>query len=162
MKNFIFGLALVACQDALDPTSGSDDARLLTTPVLSTADPRGADLSVETQPVCTLPVSPGSCKANFEVWGFNQNFGRCTQFVWGGCDGNANRFETESACNGVCGKQTPTTCLMPADAGPCKGVAKRWAWNRDSQQCQEFNYGLCEGNANNYVTEEECLSVCRM
>lgn len=47
---------------------------------------------------CNLPIERGPCAGNFARWGFNPEKRRCEQFVWGGCEGNANRFNSEAAC----------------------------------------------------------------
>ena len=41
--------------------------------------------------VCELPIVPGPCKASIPSWGSKD--GRCIKFIYGGCQGNANRFE---------------------------------------------------------------------
>lgn len=47
---------------------------------------------------CSLPIERGSCAGNFLRWGWNAEEERCEQFVWGGCEGNPNRFGSEAAC----------------------------------------------------------------
>lgn len=47
---------------------------------------------------CKLPIERGSCAGNFGRWGFNAETRRCEQFIWGGCEGNSNRFGSEAAC----------------------------------------------------------------
>jgi len=47
-------------------------------------------------------------------------------------------------------------CSMPAEAGPCRAAFPRWYWNASSKKCENFIYGGCEGNANNFGTEREC------
>ena len=50
--------------------------------------------------ICDLPIVAGPCKAFFKNFGF-QN-GECTEFIYGGCQGNANRFTTLEECEEVC------------------------------------------------------------
>ncbi len=45
--------------------------------------------------------------AYFEKWGYDEEVGKCVMFVYGGCQGNENRFDSEEACKARCGKQTP-------------------------------------------------------
>src|SRR6187551_2621406 len=47
---------------------------------------------------CVQPMVAGPCLAFFYRFGFDPETGLCTEFVYGGCDGNENNFETLSAC----------------------------------------------------------------
>ncbi|XP_064644288.1 eppin-like [Lineus longissimus] len=51
---------------------------------------------------CKLPLETGQCRAGFRVWGFNSKQGQCEQFTYGGCQGNGNRFESKTECEGRC------------------------------------------------------------
>ena len=35
-------------------------------------------------------------------WYFNPEIGQCSQFLYGGCDGNENNFVTLSSCMSAC------------------------------------------------------------
>lgn len=51
-------------------------------------------------------------------------------------------------------------CAMKADDGPCKAMMKRFFFNINTQQCEEFIYGGCEGNQNRFESLEECKEKC--
>jgi hypothetical protein len=51
---------------------------------------------------CKLPAAAGPCDAYLPSYWFNAKTGLCAWFVYGGCGGNANRFETMEACNAAC------------------------------------------------------------
>lgn len=51
-----------------------------------------------TNAFCTLPAEPGRCRAAIRRWRWEPEAERCSEFVWGGCGGNANRFESREEC----------------------------------------------------------------
>jgi hypothetical protein len=56
-----------------------------------------------TSDICELPVEVGPCRASVPSYYFDPGTGRCTSFLFGGCQGNANRFDSEEACERMCG-----------------------------------------------------------
>ena len=52
--------------------------------------------------ICTLPVKVGSCRGSFKKWYFDVESQRCETFLYGGCQGNANRFESKAQCQREC------------------------------------------------------------
>lgn len=51
-------------------------------------------------------------------------------------------------------------CEQPKEEGPCAGNFTRWYFNRDSQACEQFEYGGCKANDNNFPTEVACHQQC--
>jgi hypothetical protein len=79
---------------------------------------------------CFLVPDPGPCEGLVPRYAFNPNTGLCHPFTYGGCEGNANNFETVESCYAECGGQgelDPATCNTPLDCtlvasmccGPC-------------------------------------------
>ncbi|BFZ20767.1 hypothetical protein BsWGS_23806 [Bradybaena similaris] len=52
---------------------------------------------------CTLPKAPGPCKEAKLQYFYNSNKQKCEKFHYGGCEGNANRFNTIQMCHVTCG-----------------------------------------------------------
>lgn len=52
--------------------------------------------------VCTLEPETGPCRASMPRWHFDMNQKKCVRFVYGGCAGNRNNFDSEEYCMAVC------------------------------------------------------------
>ncbi|XP_064164868.1 boophilin-G2 isoform X1 [Anguilla rostrata] len=61
----------------------------------ATAYPDGAE-------VCELPEDYGRCKGRLLKFSFNAKEGMCRAFLYSGCGGNGNRFETREKCLQTC------------------------------------------------------------
>ncbi|KIH56366.1 Kunitz/Bovine pancreatic trypsin inhibitor domain protein [Ancylostoma duodenale] len=57
--------------------------------------------------VCTLPLEKGPCFALIPRYGFDAETGTCVMFMYGGCQGNGNNFETMEECQDSCLENTP-------------------------------------------------------
>ncbi|XP_059237489.1 kunitz-type protease inhibitor 2 [Mustela nigripes] len=51
-------------------------------------------------------------------------------------------------------------CRVPKKVGRCRASFPRWWYNVTDGSCQQFVYGGCDGNKNNYMTKEDCLEKC--
>lgn len=54
--------------------------------------------------ICTLDVDSGPCMGEYPRWFFNSTSKQCEIFIYGGCTGNRNKFNTLEKCVDVCGK----------------------------------------------------------
>nr|XP_039258637.1 papilin-like [Styela clava] len=112
---------------------------------------------VNCKPVCKQEKYPGPCKANMPRYYYNTESKRCERFIYGGCQGNENNFKTLKKCQRTCGHDI---CKQPKDSGPCEAAISRYFFNTKSQACEQFFYGGCEGNDNNFETLQKCQSKC--
>jgi hypothetical protein len=53
-------------------------------------------------PICTLPPDPGPCEAAIRAYTYDVETGLCLPFIYGGCEGNSNRFPTAEDCYRAC------------------------------------------------------------
>jgi len=107
---------------------------------------------------CSLRPDGGICLAVIPRYYFDVHTGTCQLFIYGGCGGNANNFETQVECEQRCAGVDP--CSLPPETGPCRAVIQRYFFDSATGTCQLFIYGGCGGNANNFESLEACLSVC--
>nr|DBA14141.1 TPA: hypothetical protein GDO54_005153 [Pyxicephalus adspersus] len=57
-------------------------------------------------------------------------------------------------------EETEEYCLAPKKVGRCRGSFRRWYYNPDFNDCEEFVFGGCKPNKNNYVRKEDCRQTC--
>nr|XP_016852535.1 PREDICTED: chelonianin-like [Anolis carolinensis] len=63
---------------------------------------------------CHLLPNPGPCRAVVPRYFYNPKSNRCEKFIYGGCHGNKNNFETLKDCHYTC-VEKPGTCPIPPD-----------------------------------------------
>ncbi|XP_061910812.1 WAP, Kazal, immunoglobulin, Kunitz and NTR domain-containing protein 2-like [Entelurus aequoreus] len=51
---------------------------------------------------CDLPSLQGPCKAYEPRWAFSSSLRQCQSFIYGGCGGNDNNFDSKEACGETC------------------------------------------------------------
>ncbi|KFW85548.1 Amyloid-like 2, partial [Manacus vitellinus] len=90
------------------------------------------EVSSDMKSVCSQEALTGPCRAVMPRWYFDPNKRKCIRFIYGGCGGNRNNFESEEYCMAVCKKMNPSPALpfavqdpgfpSPADASPVLAV----------------------------------------
>uniref|UniRef100_A0A098LW49 Gsp_61 putative toxin n=1 Tax=Gemmula speciosa TaxID=439592 RepID=A0A098LW49_GEMSP len=51
-------------------------------------------------------------------------------------------------------------CQQPKEVGPCKGKFQKYYFNAQTGDCEDFFYGGCRGNGNNFASREDCEAAC--
>ncbi len=112
---------------------------------------------------CTAPQQSGSCEAYVEAWWHDPGLGLCVPFVYGGCEGNANRHDSLEACLEQCPSrgasvdacETNDECVLRevGCCGACEPVAardfvalnaERVAEYEAARECGPILCGACE------------------
>ncbi|EDO41922.1 predicted protein [Nematostella vectensis] len=51
---------------------------------------------------CSLPAVTGRCMAYIPSFYYDMKEEKCKEFIYGGCNGNLNRFDTQEKCEEAC------------------------------------------------------------
>uniref|UniRef100_A0A0N5CC07 BPTI/Kunitz inhibitor domain-containing protein n=1 Tax=Strongyloides papillosus TaxID=174720 RepID=A0A0N5CC07_STREA len=110
---------------------------------------------------CAFYPDWGSCNQLRYMWYYNMTSGTCDQFLYGGCEGNTNRFSTFELCQITCEVPGEDVCSEKLDRGKwCSPMSNRYYYHAKSGVCKGFHYTGCGNSNNNFKTLEECEEVC--
>ncbi|MDI3284036.1 BPTI/Kunitz domain-containing protein [Polyangium sp. 15x6] len=88
--SLLFVLPVSAAEDASENAELAEDVQ---------------DLVVQpARRICLQPIVSGPCRAAFRRYAFNSAVGRCVPFMYGGCQGNMNNFESMRLCQRTCNR----------------------------------------------------------
>uniref|UniRef100_A0A8C7LW44 Amyloid-beta A4 protein n=1 Tax=Oncorhynchus mykiss TaxID=8022 RepID=A0A8C7LW44_ONCMY len=114
--------------DERDSGEGTSNIAMTTTTTTTTE-------SVEevVREVCWARAESGPCHAILERWYFVPEKGTCAPFLFGGCGGNRNNFDSEEYCLSVCSTsvckqnfQSPLSRALPTTAPSPPGAVDRY------------------------------------
>uniref|UniRef100_A0A158R5U1 Papilin n=1 Tax=Syphacia muris TaxID=451379 RepID=A0A158R5U1_9BILA len=151
------------CSDGVSRALGPNYAGCPTTTV-PTLVVDGA-ISPEKIMACSRAQDPGKpCQPSFELmWFYDMSVGQCSQFWYGGCEGNENRFSSKEQCEQTCVEPPGKgRCYLPKSEGPmsCNALSARYYYDHETRQCHAFWWRGCHGNANNFESWERCIEYC--
>uniref|UniRef100_A0A673B4D2 BPTI/Kunitz inhibitor domain-containing protein n=1 Tax=Sphaeramia orbicularis TaxID=375764 RepID=A0A673B4D2_9TELE len=106
---------------------------------------------------CGIPPETGPCKAYFNRYYYDPASMCCKHFIYGGCMGNQNNFITNAQCLQAC--LPDEVCNQPPETGQCDGHFQKYFYNSTSMNCEDFVYGGCGGNQNNFDTKGACMKT---
>ena len=66
--------------------------------------------------ICALSFETGPCRDSQTRFYFEESRGECLEFIYGGCEGNANNFQRIETCQRSCFRETSRpTRYTPTD-----------------------------------------------
>ncbi|XP_067123536.1 spondin-1-like isoform X2 [Centruroides vittatus] len=116
--------------------------------VTCTSDAIDCD-DTESTAVCMQPKEAGPCRGHFPRWYYDSTKRMCMTFIYGGCQGNGNRFERFSDCDRRC--ETPLRNNLELGAVDCQ-LTEWTEWSPCSRTCgtgRQERRRMVEKNAKN-------------
>jgi len=72
---------------------------------------------------CSMPIEQGPCEAAIRSYAFDVATRLCLPFYYGGCEGNANRFDTAEDCYRACDAPEMPDLAECAQSGECLAIS---------------------------------------
>ncbi|KAK8773517.1 hypothetical protein V5799_011952, partial [Amblyomma americanum] len=116
---------------------------------------------------CDFPISSGDFCANDtqyttmkNVFGYNAATGRCEQYIYYGCGGYGNRFNTRQECWNTCGRKSRSKCTLP-DTG-LSGAHWRYYYDIKSDTCKSrYYFYYTTDEVNRFFNLRDCEIECK-
>ncbi|EPB73343.1 Kunitz/Bovine pancreatic trypsin inhibitor domain protein [Ancylostoma ceylanicum] len=112
--------------------------------------------------VCNQPMSEGvpCLAAPLPRFWFNASAGNCQRFIYNGCQGNSNSFQSLEACQKACeGVEAEPRCPHGSALRIKYGKLRRY-FDGIASSCRSFLFHGCDGNINNFPTKQICDEFC--
>ncbi|KAM8725304.1 kunitz-type protease inhibitor 1-like isoform 1-T2 [Acanthopagrus schlegelii] len=75
-------------------------------------------------------------------------------------DSNSQSHATKVTVLVLSPEQSSLFCRAPVKVGPCRAAFPRWHYDADRGECEQFVFGGCNPNDNNFLSKNECVSAC--
>eukprot|EP00095_Tigriopus_kingsejongensis_P007489 maker-scaffold580_size130538-snap-gene-0.29 protein:Tk07489 transcript:maker-scaffold580_size130538-snap-gene-0.29-mRNA-1 annotation:"kunitz-like protease inhibitor precursor" len=129
---------------------------------------------------CISPLLKGSCSGSGEKFHFDFQSHTCSKFVYSGCGGNGNNFDSLAECQSTCKdhmdptmnslgrhifrvpKRSLSDCLKPITSGDCQLEQGVYGFNQTENQCVPYIYSGCGGSDNLFLSHEACKNRCEI
>jgi hypothetical protein len=70
------------------------------------------------------------------------------------------KVKSNVLCNDFCILVSLGICAQKKVAGRCEGLFRRFYYDVTTKKCEQFIYGGCRGNENNFKSKDECETIC--
>ncbi|KAF6737551.1 Papilin [Oryzias melastigma] len=85
---------------------------------------------VDQSSTCSLPRDEGPCEKWVVRFAYDAAVGKCKEFWYGGCHGNANNFASEHDCQKQCGDFRTVSVPVAVSVPVSVPVRRRWTYRR--------------------------------
>lgn len=93
-----------------------EDNKLRVVPLVESFQPKESNESNNI--LCRQSMKVGPCRAAFPRYFYNSTAMSCEKFIFGGCGGNTNNFETKEKCEATCSGVTGSVLPDESTAAP--------------------------------------------
>ncbi|XP_062498979.1 E-selectin-like [Corticium candelabrum] len=162
-------LEAIQCHSRMSPVCGTDARTYQNKCLLKVAAcDKSIDIKVAAQDSCRYggictqrkpaPRDGVTCRQTTLRYWYNSDTGDCESYSAGHCFNGHNSFYTIGDCQEKCVNHD--VCRLPRDLGKCQNNSTRHFYNQTSNTCEEFSYGGCSGNENNFIDKFVCKNKC--
>ncbi|XP_072852588.2 protease inhibitor 1 [Pogona vitticeps] len=93
--------------------------------------------------ICRLPPDVGPCKAYVKRYFYNVTSHKCELFIYGGCQGNQNNFESLEKCQDKCAGKPGICPTPPPDTSTTCDVRCANDWGcPEKQKCCHYGCSI--------------------
>ncbi|XP_013110794.2 putative Kunitz-type serine protease inhibitor [Stomoxys calcitrans] len=118
MKSFICALLCLCLVVSLQAAAVEPVVEEVKTDVQPASVTVAPAMELSTDEDCHQPKETGRCYALYYRYAYDVEKRECVEFIYGGCAGNSNNFESKEACEAKCIKKSEEKDAVPAESTP--------------------------------------------